>query len=57
LGWDTVHITIKALGAGSEETAVLGLISPPPGTPHLRSVIGNIGGVYTLSFSFWMAFT
>lgn len=47
LNWDSVHnVTIKAYGAGIEETAVLGLISPPTGTPHLLSVVGDIGGKY-----------
>jgi xyloglucan-specific exo-beta-1,4-glucanase len=37
-------VTIKAYAAGLEETAVLGLISPPAGTAHLLSVVGDIGG-------------
>lgn len=44
LQWDTVHnITISSLGYGMEETAVLGLVSPPTG-PHLISAVGDIGG-------------
>jgi xyloglucan-specific exo-beta-1,4-glucanase len=37
-------VTIKAYAAGLEETAVLGLISPPAGTAHLLSVVADIGG-------------
>lgn len=45
LSWDSIHnVTIKSLAAGIEETAALGLISPPAGTAHLLSVVGDIGG-------------
>jgi hypothetical protein len=46
LKWDTAHnVTIKSLATGIEETAVLGLISPPGGPP-LLSAVGDIGGFY-----------
>jgi xyloglucan-specific exo-beta-1,4-glucanase len=46
LKWDTVHnVTVKSMATGIEETAVLGLISPPGGPP-LLSVTGDIGGFY-----------
>ncbi|CAG7847796.1 Xyloglucanase {ECO:0000303/PubMed:15541296} Short=XG {ECO:0000303/PubMed:15541296}; AltName: Full=Cel74a {ECO:0000312/EMBL:AAP57752.1}; Flags: Precursor [Serendipita indica DSM 11827] len=52
LNWDTVHnVTIKSYAAGIEETAVLGLISPPSGTAHLLSVVGDIGGFMHTSLS------
>ncbi|KAG8800604.1 hypothetical protein FRC17_006835 [Serendipita sp. 399] len=52
LKWDTTHnVTIKAYAAGIEETAVLGLISPPSGTAHLLSVVGDIGGFLHTSLS------
>ncbi|KAI0043817.1 carbohydrate-binding module family 1 protein [Auriscalpium vulgare] len=42
--WDsTGNITLKSLADGIEETAVLGLISPPTG-PSLISAVGDIGG-------------
>jgi len=45
LNWDTTHnVTLSALPLGIEETAVLGLISPTTGTPHLLSVVGDDGG-------------
>lgn len=46
LKWDTVHnVTLKSLATGIEETAVLGLITPPGGPP-LLSAVGDIGGFY-----------
>ncbi|KAG9032851.1 hypothetical protein FRB95_000935 [Tulasnella sp. JGI-2019a] len=44
LQWDTVHnITLANMANGIEETAVLGMISPPVGV-HLISAVGDIGG-------------
>ncbi|MFZ6029200.1 MAG: xyloglucanase [Chloroflexota bacterium] len=43
--WDSdqpITITVKAQGL--EETAVLDLISPPTGTAHLISALGDLGG-------------
>lgn len=52
LNWDSKHnVTLKALPVGIEETAVLGLISPPTGTAHLLSVVGDIGGWVHTSFT------
>ena len=42
--WDTTHnVTIESLADGVEETAVIGLISPPAGA-QLLSAVGDIGG-------------
>ncbi|KAF8554021.1 Oligoxyloglucan reducing end-specific cellobiohydrolase [Imleria badia] len=42
--WDTIHnVTIESLADGVEESAVIGLISPPTGA-HLLSAVGDIGG-------------
>jgi len=44
--WDTVHnVTLKSLATGIEETAVLGLLTPPGGPP-LLSAVGDVGGFY-----------
>ena len=37
-------ITIASMASGIEETSVLGLVSPPEGTAHLASAVGDIGG-------------
>jgi photosystem II stability/assembly factor-like uncharacterized protein len=43
--WDSGgSIAIKSTAVGMEETSVLGLVSPPSGTPHLFSVVGDVGG-------------
>lgn len=43
--WDSGgSITIASTAVGMEETSVLGLVSPPSGTPHLFSVVGDVGG-------------
>lgn len=44
LEWDTTHnITLQSMADGIEETAVLGLISPPTGA-RLISAVEDIGG-------------
>lgn len=44
-GWDSANqFAIKSTAVGIEETSVLGLVSPPSGTPHLYSVVGDVGG-------------
>jgi hypothetical protein len=43
--WDSGgKATISVAAKGVEETAVLDLISPPTGTAHLISAVGDIGG-------------
>ncbi len=43
--WDSGgSIAIKSTAVGIEETSVLGLVSPPSGTAHLFSVVGDVGG-------------
>lgn len=43
--WDKGKpFTIKNMAVGMEETSVLGLVSPPTGTAHLFSVVGDVGG-------------
>ncbi|KAJ3055297.1 hypothetical protein HK097_010954 [Rhizophlyctis rosea] len=43
--WDrNLLINIKPMIKGVENTAVQDLISPPSGTPHLLSAIGDLGG-------------
>jgi len=50
--WDSASMfAISSMGVGIEETSVLGLVSPPSApsdggasTPHLYSVVGDVGG-------------
>ena len=45
LKWDTTRkITLQSMADGIEETAVLGLISPPTG-PRLISAVSDLGGM------------
>ncbi|TFK23176.1 CEL6 protein, partial [Coprinopsis marcescibilis] len=51
LQWDTKHnVTIESLADGVEETAILGLVSPPSG-PSLLSSVGDLGGFVHLSLT------
>ncbi|MHA6530035.1 X2-like carbohydrate binding domain-containing protein [Paenibacillus sp. BAC0078] len=43
--WDTGgKVNISVMAKGVEETAVLGLISPPSGTAHLITALGDVSG-------------
>lgn len=43
--WDTGGtVNISVMAKGLEETAVLGLISPPTGTSHLITALGDVSG-------------
>ncbi|MEK3735555.1 X2-like carbohydrate binding domain-containing protein [Paenibacillus sp. FSL E2-0230] len=43
--WDTGgKVNISVMAKGVEETAVLGLISPPTGTSHLITALGDVSG-------------
>jgi hypothetical protein len=43
--WDTGGtVTLSNMAVGMEETSVTDLISPPSGTAHLISTVGDIGG-------------
>ncbi len=43
--WDTGGVVnISSMANGMEETSVGDLISPPSGTPHLISAVGDVGG-------------
>ena len=47
LKWDSTHnVTLQSMADGIEETAILGLISPPTG-PHLLSAVGDLCGTQT----------
>ncbi|RXW14751.1 hypothetical protein EST38_g11104 [Candolleomyces aberdarensis] len=51
LQWDAKHnVSISSLADGLEETAILGLISPPSG-PSLLSAVGDLGGFVHNSLS------
>ncbi|KAG2015598.1 CEL6 protein [Coprinopsis cinerea AmutBmut pab1-1] len=51
LEWDSKHnVTLESLADGVEETAILGLISPPSG-PQLLSAVGDLGGFVHHSLS------
>ena len=44
LKWDTTHnVTLQSMADGVEETAILGLVSPPSG-PRLISAVGDLCG-------------
>lgn len=50
--WDSnQQLTILPFATGIEETAVLSLISPPTGSSHLLSGLGDIGGFRHESFT------
>ncbi len=43
--WDSGGtVNIKSTAVGIEEASVLDLVSPPSGTPHLFSIMGDVGG-------------
>lgn len=57
LQWDAKHnVSIASLADGIEETAVLGLISPPGGPP-LVSAIGDVNGAQPLRLQIYSLLT
>ncbi|RPI91442.1 MAG: hypothetical protein EHM39_14570, partial [Chloroflexi bacterium] len=43
--WDTGGtVSISSMATGMEQTSVLSLVSPPSGTAHLFSAVGDVGG-------------